>query len=115
MRALRRFVAEYLPELADENIEIEITRVCWYTDSFDNHFFIDYVPDTRGLFVATGGSGHAFKYIPNHGNWVVDVIEGVRHDQQFKRGGGVTWATGKPLTDSWRIRKVRGRGEIYHL
>ncbi|PVH98533.1 FAD dependent oxidoreductase [Periconia macrospinosa] len=77
MRVIRRFVDEYLPELAHEGIDVALTRVCWYTDSFDNHFVVDRVPDTEGLFVATGGSGHAFKYLPNIGNWVVDVIEGV--------------------------------------
>ena len=77
MKVLKRFTKEYLPELDQEGIDIAITRVCWYTDTFDNHFVIDHVPEKEGLFVATGGSGHAFKYLPNIGNWVVDVLEGV--------------------------------------
>ena len=39
--------------------------MCWYTDSLDNSFVIDYVPgyaDT--VFVASGGSGHGFKFLP---------------------------------------------------
>ncbi|KAJ8117058.1 hypothetical protein OPT61_g1658 [Boeremia exigua] len=92
MKVLRLFVEEYLPELADEHIDITTTRVCWYTDSFDNHFVIDHVPDTRGLFVATGGSGHAFKYLPNIGNWVVDIIE----------GKGLT----HPAKQAWRWRSL---------
>jgi sarcosine oxidase/L-pipecolate oxidase len=77
MKVLKRFTSEYLPELGEEGIDIALTRVCWYTDTFDNHFLIDYVPGNEGLFIATGGSGHAFKYLPNIGNWVVDVLEGV--------------------------------------
>lgn len=51
-------------------------RLCWYTDSFDNHFVIEFVPDVDGLMVATGGSGHGFKFLPNLGSHVVDRIEG---------------------------------------
>ncbi|KAF2008879.1 putative sarcosine oxidase [Aaosphaeria arxii CBS 175.79] len=76
-RVITQFLDEYLPQLAAEGIEISKTRICWYTDTYDNHFVIDYVPQTRGLMVATGGSGHAFKYLPNIGNWVVDIMEGV--------------------------------------
>lgn len=56
------------------------TRLCWYTDSFDNHFLIDRVPGVQGLMVATGGSGHGFKYLPNLGEHVVDRIEGRKSD-----------------------------------
>ncbi|KAF2029381.1 hypothetical protein EK21DRAFT_89798 [Setomelanomma holmii] len=75
MKVLKCFTDEYLPELGEESIDIALTRVCWYTDTFDNHFIIDHVPGREGSFVATGGSGHAFKYLPNIGNWVVDVLE----------------------------------------
>lgn len=61
-----------MPELMTCEVK---TRLCWYTDSFDNHFVIDHVPDTPGLMVATGGSGHGFKFLPNLGKYVVDKIE----------------------------------------
>lgn len=77
MSVLRRFVKEYLPEVDEEGIEIATAKICWYTDTFDNYFLIDHVPGRRGLVVTTGGSGHAFKYFPNIGNWVVDMVEGV--------------------------------------
>ena len=39
--------------------------MCWYTDSLDNSFVIDYVPGYGdSLFVASGGSGHGFKFLP---------------------------------------------------
>ncbi|KAJ5958925.1 uncharacterized protein N7479_006075 [Penicillium vulpinum] len=40
--------------------------------------------------VATGGSGHAFKYLPSVGNWVVDIMEGVDMD--------------RPAVKAWRWR-----------
>lgn len=76
LKVIRRFVAEYLPELGREGIDVWMTRLCWYTDSFDNHFVIDQVPSQEGLMVATAGSGHAFKYLPTIGSWVVDIMEG---------------------------------------
>ena len=64
---------ENIPELADCPMK---SRLCWYTDSYDNHFVVDFVPGTKGLMVATGGSGHGFKFLPNLGRYVVDRIEG---------------------------------------
>jgi sarcosine oxidase/L-pipecolate oxidase len=81
MKVLKRFTEEYLPELGNEGIDIEMTRVCWYNDSYDNHLIIDRVPEQDGLFVATAGSGHAFKYLPILGKWIVDIIEGVGMDR----------------------------------
>lgn len=69
---IQSFVREYLPELIPCEMK---TRLCWYTDSFDNHFVIDFVPGVQGLMVATGGSGHGFKFLPNLGSHVVDRIE----------------------------------------
>ncbi|KAL4949881.1 FAD dependent oxidoreductase [Aspergillus filifer] len=77
VKVIRRFLNSHIPELAENGVDIALTRVCWYTDSYDNNLVIDRVPGKRGLMVATGGSGHAFKYLPNIGNWVVDIMEGV--------------------------------------
>ncbi|CAI6097337.1 unnamed protein product [Clonostachys chloroleuca] len=91
-RVIRKFLDEYLPELSQEGIDIWKSRVCWYTDSFDNHFVIDRVPGQKGLMCATGGSGHAFKFLPNIGKWVVDVMEGIGMDN--------------PVIQAWRWRKA---------
>ncbi|KAJ5174850.1 uncharacterized protein N7482_000727 [Penicillium canariense] len=41
------------------------SRLCWYTDSIDNEFVIDYVPGySDSLFLCTGGSGHGFGFLP---------------------------------------------------
>ncbi|KAF4473116.1 sarcosine oxidase [Fusarium albosuccineum] len=93
LHVLRRFLDEYLPELGAEGIDIWLTRLCWYNDSFDNHYVIDRVPGHEGLVVATAGSGHAFKYLPNIGNWVVDILEGVGLD--------------RPSVKAWRWREKK--------
>ncbi|WRT66060.1 uncharacterized protein IL334_003012 [Kwoniella shivajii] len=73
-------IAELFPELKE--IGITDTRMCWYTDSIDNSFVIDYVPDYNdSLFVASGGSGHGFKFLPVLGKHVVNALE--RKPDQF--------------------------------
>lgn len=62
------------PELQDR--PFSRTRLCWYTDTETGDWIIDYHPYWQGLFVATGGSGHAFKFLPVIGDKVVDTITG---------------------------------------
>ncbi|KAK5306646.1 hypothetical protein LTR99_002338 [Exophiala xenobiotica] len=96
LRVIKKFIADFLPELlpvANANNGIDMmTRLCWYTDSWDNHFVIDHVPgpDHENVFVATAGSGHAFKFLPNIGSWIADILEGKGLE--------------RPLVRSWRWR-----------
>ncbi|KAI4732120.1 nucleotide-binding domain-containing protein [Aureobasidium sp. EXF-10728] len=73
---VKAFCAENMPDLLD--LELERGRLCWYTDSVDNSFLIAHVPGQVGLMVASGGSGHGFKFLPVLGRHVVDVVEGTR-------------------------------------
>ncbi|KAL4936346.1 hypothetical protein BDV06DRAFT_205251 [Aspergillus oleicola] len=59
---LKQGLIEILPELADR--PFEKTAVCWYTDTPSGDFIMDYHPGYRNVFVAGGGSGHAFKFLP---------------------------------------------------
>jgi sarcosine oxidase/L-pipecolate oxidase len=59
-----RLQAAY-PELGQ--LPLDTTRLCWYTDTPDEDWMIDEVPQHSGLFLATGGSGHAFKVSICHG------------------------------------------------
>ena len=69
----RAFLREALPALADAPLVAR--RVCMYCDTFDGDFLIDHDPDHEGLVVASGGSGHAFKFAPVLGNIVADAVE----------------------------------------
>jgi sarcosine oxidase/L-pipecolate oxidase len=79
-RWLRDAVREVTPEFAGR--EFESTRLCWYTDTPDGDFLVCYHPGHKGLFFATGGSGHAFKFLPVLGEEIVDVME-CRPDAAF--------------------------------
>lgn len=47
-------------------------------------FIVSYHPDHEGLFLATGGSGHAFKFFPVIGDKVVDALEGTLDSELSK-------------------------------
>jgi glycine/D-amino acid oxidase-like deaminating enzyme len=69
----RDFLRTGLPALAD--VPVLSTRLCLYCDTFDGDFWIDHDPERKGLVVAAGDSGHAFKFAPILGKVVADVVE----------------------------------------
>lgn len=73
MRAALRQMVPW-PELAER--PFSSTRLCWYTDTSDADFIIDHHPEHKGLFMATGGSGHGFKFLPVIGERIADCILG---------------------------------------
>src|SRR6266550_2365137 len=71
---LREFLAGTFPLLQDA--PIVHTRICLYCDSPDGHFWIARDPDRPGLVVASGDSGHGFKFAPVLGALIADVVQG---------------------------------------
>jgi glycine/D-amino acid oxidase-like deaminating enzyme len=54
---------------------VDDSRLCLYCDTWDGDFLIDHDPDRPGLVVASGGSGHGFKFTPLLGGLIADVVE----------------------------------------
>lgn len=71
----REFLAAALPSLADAPLVEQ--RLCLYCDTIDGDFWIDQDPEHEGLVVASGGSGHAFKFAPLLGGLIADAVEGL--------------------------------------
>ena len=71
---LREFLSSTFPTLADA--PIVYTRICLYCDTNDGHFWIARDPERGGLIVATGDSGHGFKFAPVLGEIIADAVEG---------------------------------------
>jgi glycine/D-amino acid oxidase-like deaminating enzyme len=71
--AVREFAASTFPALA--NAPIVYTRICLYCDTHDGHFWIAPDPDRPGLMIATGDSGHGFKFAPVLGDIIADAVE----------------------------------------
>ncbi|KDQ55204.1 hypothetical protein JAAARDRAFT_37733 [Jaapia argillacea MUCL 33604] len=74
VQVLRNHLEEVYPELARK--PFGGTRLCWYLDTPDEDWVIGPHPDDPSLFFATGGSGHAYKFLPVVGRLVADSIQG---------------------------------------
>ena len=79
---LRAMLAESFPALAAAPIVYR--RLCVYGDTVDGNFWIARHPDRADLVVATGGSGHAFKFAPALGDLVADIALGMPHPLAHK-------------------------------
>ncbi|KAI1408644.1 FAD dependent oxidoreductase [Hypoxylon sp. FL1857] len=74
LNGIKEYITINFPELVP--LGISSTRLCWYTDSIDNSFVVDFVPGRPGVVVCSGGSGHGFKFLPILGREVVKILEG---------------------------------------
>jgi glycine/D-amino acid oxidase-like deaminating enzyme len=73
-KSLREFLAGSFPVLADA--PIVFTRICFYCDTHDGHFWIAPDPERAGLVIAAGDCGHGFKFAPVLGGIIADAVEG---------------------------------------
>lgn len=83
--ALREALETIIPSLAGR--PFTSSRLCWYTDTPTGNFVITYHPSYENLFVATGGSGHGFKFLPVIGDKIVDVVEGRARKEMKEKWG----------------------------
>lgn len=72
LRNLRRFLARRAPALAEAPL-LE-ARVCQYENSPDGHPIVDRHPRLENVWIAGGGSGHAFKLAPAIGRLVAAMV-----------------------------------------
>jgi glycine/D-amino acid oxidase-like deaminating enzyme len=68
----RAFFAEFIPGLADARVRE--TRVCIYNNTPDDDFIIDWHPQLDGVLIATGFSGHGFKFGPTIGRIAAELL-----------------------------------------
>jgi len=69
--SLRALLADTFPALVDAPIVGR--RICVYADTADGDFLIARAPSREHVVVATGGSGHAFKFAPVLGELIAAV------------------------------------------
>ncbi|KAI9904308.1 hypothetical protein N3K66_000837 [Trichothecium roseum] len=101
--ALRDGLRQLAPGFADRAWAAG-SRLCWYSDTPEGDFVVDWHPDEEGLFLATGGAGHAFKFLPVLGRHIADCFEGkasaeLRHKWRLRKaeseeGGGLKTGDG---------------------
>jgi glycine/D-amino acid oxidase-like deaminating enzyme len=73
-KRMRKFLSWAFPMLADA--PLVHSRICLYCDTEDGNFWIAPDPERRGLIIATGDSGHGFKFAPVFGELIADAVEG---------------------------------------
>ncbi len=69
---VRRAVQRFVPAAAGR---VRASSVCLYTNTPDEHFWIDRHPDHSQVIVASPCSGHGFKFAPVVGEIVADLVE----------------------------------------
>jgi len=80
--------------------ELENHRICWDAITPTQDFIICPHPESKNLFLATGGSFHAWKFFPLLGKYVVEMLEGGLSDEMTKR-----WAWDKHYQGFAHTRK----------
>lgn len=75
---LQRYLETILPSSPELVLDPSKSRLCHYNDTPTGNFIFAYHPrySNHSLFVATGGSGHAFKFAPVLGEAGVQCFEG---------------------------------------
>jgi sarcosine oxidase/L-pipecolate oxidase len=76
VQAINRFIDAVVPQFSGR--PLLGARICWCTDTPDQHWLIGPDPNyPRGeLLLATGDSGHGFKFLPTIGQYIADAFEG---------------------------------------
>lgn len=111
MTAMRALVAKIMPRLQDR--PIEDTLICWCTDSLDAHWLVCPHPEYgTSLLLATGDSGHSFKFLPTVGFHIADALEGkLDHERESRwrwRPNTVPVDPSRPDGDIKELRDLPG-------
>lgn len=81
------------------------TRICSYTDTANGDFILSYHPDYSNLFIATGGSGHGFKFLPILGEY---VLKGINRELPAHLQHKFGWKSKETVTKNSVIDGSRG-------
>jgi len=71
--AMRTLVERHLPDAAGAH---RASTVCVYTNTPDEHFWIDWHPTSPGVLMVSACSGHGFKFASAIGETVADLLTG---------------------------------------
>ncbi|KAK5277296.1 hypothetical protein LTR40_010557, partial [Exophiala xenobiotica] len=71
-------IRQRVPEILGNGRTPDDWRLCWDAVSPDQNQLITQHPDPRlsNLYFATAGSFHSWKFLPNIGRYVVNVLDG---------------------------------------
>ncbi|KAL1979787.1 hypothetical protein VTN96DRAFT_5194 [Rasamsonia emersonii] len=102
--ALRDNLRELMPSLADR--EFDRTKLCWISQTLTADFIIAPHPRIANLHIATGGSAHAWKFLPIIGDLVLYSMEGRLDSELAKK-----WAWGRDGMDGGNAPRMDGKAQ----
>jgi sarcosine oxidase len=70
-QVLRRAIRGYFPDADGPTLAM---KVCLFSNTPDEHFIIDSLPDARHVVIAAGFSGHGFKFCSVVGEILADLV-----------------------------------------
>jgi glycine/D-amino acid oxidase-like deaminating enzyme len=76
------YASRRLPDLSQE---IAHAQVCLYTNTPDEHFIVDRVPDSPNVWLVSGCSGHGFKFTVLLGKIAADLATGQSYERDLSR------------------------------
>ena len=78
LEKLTGMMNRYMPGVYES---VQSVSTCFYTNSADEHFILDTLPDNKNVVIATGFSGHGFKFVPVIGEIISDLALENKTDQ----------------------------------
>lgn len=74
-----------LPQIFENDRRIDYFRICWDAITSDQHPVISRHPHQRlaNLYMAVGGSFHCWKFLPNIGRYVANMLKGVSNGADY--------------------------------
>ncbi|KAH6656515.1 FAD dependent oxidoreductase [Truncatella angustata] len=102
---LRELLRQTIPALAERPFVRK--SLCWFADTADSDFIVDYVPESsNSVVLLSGDSGHGFKMFPIVGKWITALLASSKGQDNTrwrwkapKTKTGEDWGSGV----SWRI------------
>lgn len=82
-KKVRAFFKHMIPDLAGFT-EME-GKICHYTNTPDDDFIVDRLPDAQNAVVLAGFSGHGFKFAPLIGKIAADLLAGAAPEVNLHR------------------------------
>jgi sarcosine oxidase len=76
------YAAQRMPDLA---AEVTYAQVCLYTNTPNEDFILDHLPDNSNIWLVSGCSGHGFKFTVLLGKIVADLATGGSYARDLSR------------------------------
>lgn len=103
-------IGKRIPALLENGRQPDVWRLCWDAVSPDQNQLICQHPDSRlsNLYFATAGSFHSWKFLPNIGRYVVNVLNGISNGAERD----AAWGWKSQWADQGAHPKVLPRAEL---